>query len=144
MLQWWSFCVSRSTSCLFCPLKLLQPPALPGMLLLQWLAHQAIEVGELRILHHPASLYLGVLTTTSAGWEPHCFTSPAIWGMRHTSTALYFYGASKKSLHKPRATSENMLYHTSYGFNYYLQLFLMQQYRLFSNYSAFYKFIGLI
>ncbi len=24
-------------------------------------------------------------------------------GMRHTSTALYFYGASKKSLHKPRA-----------------------------------------
>jgi hypothetical protein len=23
------------------------------------------------------------------------------WGMRHTSTALYFYGASKKTLHKP-------------------------------------------
>jgi hypothetical protein len=44
------------------------------------------------------------------------------WGMRHTSTALYFYGASKKSLHKPRATSENILFHISYDFNYYLQL----------------------
>jgi hypothetical protein len=42
-------------------------------------------------------------------------------GMRHTSTALYFYGASKTSLHKP-STSENMLFHISYGFNYYLQL----------------------
>ncbi len=39
-------------------------------------------------------------------------------GMRHTSIALYFYGASKKSLHKPRATSENVLFHISYGFNY--------------------------
>jgi hypothetical protein len=47
-------------------------------------------------------------------------------GMRHTSTALYFYGASKKSLHKPRATSENMLFYISYGFNYYLQLLFLQ------------------
>ncbi len=48
-------------------------------------------------------------------------------GMRHTSTALYFYGSillrrSKKSLHKPRTTSGNRLFHISYGFNYYLQL----------------------
>ncbi len=43
-------------------------------------------------------------------------------GMRHTSMALYFYGASTKSLHKPRAIYENMLFHISYGFNYYLQL----------------------
>jgi hypothetical protein len=28
-------------------------------------------------------------------------------GMHHNSTALNFYGASKKSLHKPRATSGN-------------------------------------
>jgi hypothetical protein len=40
--------------------------------------------------------------------------------MRHTSTALYFYGASKKSLHKPRTTSGNRLFHISYDFNYYL------------------------
>jgi hypothetical protein len=48
-------------------------------------------------------------------------------GMRHTSTALYFYGlyfygGSKKSLHKPRTTSGNRLFHISYGFYYYLQL----------------------
>ncbi len=42
--------------------------------------------------------------------------------MRHTSMALYFYGAFKKSLHKPRATFENMLFQIRYGFNYYLQL----------------------
>ncbi len=47
-------------------------------------------------------------------------------GMRHTSTALYFYGASKKSLHKPRATIKNMFFHISYGFNYYLQLLCLQ------------------
>ncbi len=47
-------------------------------------------------------------------------------GMRHTSTALYFYGASKKSLRKPRAPSENMLFHISYVFNYYLQLLYLQ------------------
>jgi hypothetical protein len=47
-------------------------------------------------------------------------------GMRHTSTALYFYGASKKSLHKPRNTSENRLFHISYGFTYYLQLLCLQ------------------
>ncbi len=46
--------------------------------------------------------------------------------MRHTSTALYFYGASKKSLHKPRATSENMLFHIRHGFNYYLQLLFLK------------------
>jgi hypothetical protein len=46
--------------------------------------------------------------------------------MRHTSTALYFFGASKKSLHKPRATSEIMLFHIYYGFNYYLQLLCLQ------------------
>jgi hypothetical protein len=43
-------------------------------------------------------------------------------GMHHTSTSLYFYRASKKSLHKPRTTSGNRLFHISYGFNYYLQL----------------------
>ncbi len=47
-------------------------------------------------------------------------------GMRHTSTALYFYGASKKSLQKPRAIYGNILFHISYGFNYYLQLLCMQ------------------
>jgi hypothetical protein len=47
-------------------------------------------------------------------------------GMRHTSTAPYFYGASKKSLQKPRATSENMLFHISYGFNYCPQLLCLQ------------------
>jgi hypothetical protein len=30
-------------------------------------------------------------------------------GMRHTSTALYFNGASKKSLHKPQAFFENVI-----------------------------------
>jgi hypothetical protein len=48
------------------------------------------------------------------------------WGMRHTSTALYFYGASKKSLHKPRTTSGNRLFQISYGFNYYRQLLDLQ------------------
>jgi hypothetical protein len=43
-------------------------------------------------------------------------------GMRHTSTALYFYGASKKTLHKPRVTFGNMLVKISYSLNYYLQL----------------------
>jgi hypothetical protein len=47
-------------------------------------------------------------------------------GMRHTSTALYFYGASKKSLHKPRAIFGSILFHISYGFNYYLQLLCLQ------------------
>jgi hypothetical protein len=42
-------------------------------------------------------------------------------GMRHANTALYFYGASKKSLHKPRVIYENKVFHISYGFNYYLQ-----------------------
>ncbi len=48
------------------------------------------------------------------------------WGMRHTSTALYFYGASKKSLHKPRNTSRDILFHRSYALNYYLQLLCLQ------------------
>ncbi len=47
-------------------------------------------------------------------------------GKRHTSTALYFYGMSKKSPHKPRTTSGNRLFHISYGFNYYLQLLCLQ------------------
>jgi hypothetical protein len=47
-------------------------------------------------------------------------------GMHHTSTALYFYRAFKNSLHKPRATSGNMSFHISYGFNYYLQLLCSQ------------------
>jgi hypothetical protein len=53
-------------------------------------------------------------------------SQPFCRGMRHTSTALYFYEASKKSLHMPRATSENMLFHISYGLNYYLQLLCLQ------------------
>ncbi len=48
------------------------------------------------------------------------------YGMRHTSKALYFYGASKKSLHKPRTTSGNILFHIGYAFNYYLQLLCLQ------------------
>jgi hypothetical protein len=43
-------------------------------------------------------------------------------GMRHTSTALNFYGASKKTLHKPRVTFGNMLLKISYSLDYYLQL----------------------
>jgi hypothetical protein len=46
--------------------------------------------------------------------------------MRHTFMVLYFYGALKKSLHNPRTTSENILFHISYGFNYYLQLLCLQ------------------
>ncbi len=41
--------------------------------------------------------------------------------MRHTSTALYFYGASKKTLHKPRVTFGNMLFKIRYSLNYNLQ-----------------------
>jgi hypothetical protein len=47
-------------------------------------------------------------------------------GMRHTSTALYFYGASKKSLHKPRAKFINILFKINYSLNYYLQLLYLQ------------------
>ncbi len=39
-------------------------------------------------------------------------------------TALYFYRASKKSLHKPRANFRNMLFQINFSFNYYLQLHL--------------------
>jgi hypothetical protein len=45
-----------------------------------------------------------------------------LWGMRHISTALYFYGASKKTLHKPRVTFGNILFKISYSLDYYLQL----------------------
>jgi hypothetical protein len=45
-----------------------------------------------------------------------------IRGMRYTSTALYFYGASRKSLHKPRANLRNVLFEINYSFNYYLQI----------------------
>ncbi len=47
-------------------------------------------------------------------------------GMRPTSMALYFYRASKKSLHKPRTTFRHMLLQISSGFNYYLQLLCSQ------------------
>ncbi len=43
-------------------------------------------------------------------------------GMRHTSTALYFYGASKMTLHKPRVTFGNLLFQICYSLIYYLQL----------------------
>jgi hypothetical protein len=43
-------------------------------------------------------------------------------GMRHTSVALYFYGVSKESLHKPRANFGNILFQINYSLNYYLQL----------------------
>ncbi len=46
--------------------------------------------------------------------------------MRHTSMALYFYGVFKKSLHKPRTASGNILFHISYAFNYDLQLLCLQ------------------
>jgi hypothetical protein len=52
-------------------------------------------------------------------------------GLRYTSTALYFHGASKKSLHKPRATFGYMLFHINmvsiiiynfYVYSFYLKL----------------------
>ncbi len=55
--------------------------------------------------------------------HPKIALSRGKWGgMRHTSTALYFYGASKKFLHKPRVTFGNMLFKISHSPNYYLQL----------------------
>jgi hypothetical protein len=47
-------------------------------------------------------------------------------GACHTSMALDFYGASKKSLHKLKATFGNVLCKINYGFNYYLQLLCLQ------------------
>jgi hypothetical protein len=44
----------------------------------------------------------------------------------HIAYGLYFYGASKKSLHKPRTNSRNILFHISYSFNYYLQLLCLR------------------
>jgi hypothetical protein len=58
-----------------------------------------------------------------------CSSSPLLYdqtGTRHTSTALYFYGASKNSLHKPKATFGNALLQISLGFNYYLHFVLLQ------------------
>jgi hypothetical protein len=60
-------------------------------------------------------------------------------GMRHTSMALYFYGASKKTLHKPRVTFGNMLFQIKYSLNYYLQLFCQQLLSI--TYQNFKKFI---
>jgi hypothetical protein len=39
-----------------------------------------------------------------------------------TGYAPYFYGASNKSLHKPRANFKNILFQIIYSLNYYLQL----------------------
>jgi hypothetical protein len=39
---------------------------------------------------------------------------------------MYFYGASKKILHKPRANFANELFQINYGFHYYVQLFCLQ------------------
>ncbi len=47
-------------------------------------------------------------------------------GMCHTSTALYFCGASKKSLHKPQAIFGNILFQINYRFIDYLQLLCLQ------------------
>jgi hypothetical protein len=47
-------------------------------------------------------------------------------GMRRTSTALYFYRRSKKSLHKPKAIYGNILFNIIFGFNYYGQLLCLQ------------------
>jgi hypothetical protein len=51
--------------------------------------------------------------------------------MRHTSTALYFYGASKMSLHKTRSTFEKyyftkvmllIIIYNFYVYSFYLKL----------------------
>jgi hypothetical protein len=47
-------------------------------------------------------------------------------GMRHTSTALFFYRASRKSLLKPRTIFRNMLLQINYTFNYSLQILPLQ------------------
>jgi hypothetical protein len=49
---------------------------------------------------------------------------PVAGGMRHTSMALYFCGASEKTLHKPRVTFRNMLFKISYSLDNYLQLYV--------------------
>jgi hypothetical protein len=51
---------------------------------------------------------------------------PDVKGYAPSSLALYFCGAYKKSLHKPRTISGNRLVHISYDFNYYLQLLCLQ------------------
>ncbi len=43
--------------------------------------------------------------------------------MRHTSTTLYFYRTSKKSLHKPRANFRNILFQINYSLNYYIIIY---------------------
>ncbi len=90
---------------------------------------------------HAKIITVELFTATPSTWKYYtvdiitiiskqiCWSDPVVIcerGMRHTSTALYFYGAFKKSLHKPTATSGNMLFHISYGFNYYLQLLCLQ------------------
>jgi hypothetical protein len=46
-----------------------------------------------------------------------CYKNKTTIKYQYTSTALYFYEAYKKSLHKPRAIFGNMLFKISYGFN---------------------------
>jgi hypothetical protein len=46
-------------------------------------------------------------TCQTTSWES--FYSDSQGGMRHTSMALYFYRASRKSLHKPGTNFRNML-----------------------------------
>jgi hypothetical protein len=72
-----------------------------------------------------------------AHWTSHG-SLQYIRGMWHTSTALYFYGAPKKSLLQPRVTFGNMLFIISYSPSYYLQLLCSQ---FFSKiYLIFFKF----
>jgi hypothetical protein len=46
--------------------------------------------------------------------------------MRHTPKALYFYGATKNSLHKLMAIFENMFFRINDRFNYHLQLLCLK------------------
>ncbi len=47
-------------------------------------------------------------------------------GMRHTSVALFFYGASKKNVHKPTSHSWINLLYRKYVFNNYLHIFYLR------------------
>ncbi len=67
-------------------------------------------------------------TTLGQEWK-NLPTTPGtgdLGGMRHTSIAHYFYGAPKKSLHKPGVIYGNILFHISYGLNCYLQLLFLK------------------
>jgi hypothetical protein len=50
--------------------------------------------------------------------------------MRHTSMALYFYGVSKKTLHKTRANFRNILFQIYYSwiiiYNFYVYSFYIE------------------